>query len=263
MNLITRILFFLAFIPGLALAQTKDLTLDQLVKQKPETKLVHDYSGVLSPAQKDYLDKKLVTYDDSTSTQIAIVLVKKLGSNYSIEEAAVQMFRNWGIGSKKDNNGVLILAAIEDRKIKIEVGYGLEAEVTDYTSGQIIDSDIKPNFKAGNYYEGLDKATNSIIAAAAGKYKAPSGYNKRGKSGGSFIRLMVMIFIIFIILAVISKKGDGNGGMMSRRGYRDWTPPIIGNWGGGGSSGGGGGWSGGFGGFGGGSSGGGGASGDW
>jgi uncharacterized protein len=241
------------------------------IVKRPEdpNKLVHDYAGVLSPSQKQYLEDKLKRYDDSTSNNIAVVLVKTL-DGYSIEDAATELFRNWGIGQKKTNNGILLLAAINDKKIRIEAGYGLEGAVTDYIASEIIDNDIKPNFRAQNYYEGIESATNDIIKAAEGRYKAPEGYNKRGqKGGGSFVRLMVMMFIIFIILAVISRKGGGgnNGGMMSRRGYRDWTPPIIINWGGGGSSGGGGGWSGGggggFGGFGGGSSGGGGASGDW
>jgi uncharacterized protein len=260
----TYILLSLLFICGFAQAQNGKVTIEQLLQQRPETKLVHDYTGVLSPTQKEYLEKKLVAYDDSTSTQISIVLVGNLG-NYSIEDAAVELYRKWGLGSKKNNNGVLLLAAINDRKIKIEVGYGLEGSIPDYTASEIIANDIKPNFRAGKYYEGLDQATNNIIAAAADKYKAPDNYNKRGQGKGSFLRLMVMIFIIFIILSIISRKGGGGGGMMSRRGYRDWSPPVIIDWGGRGSSGGGGGggWSGGFGGFGGGSSGGGGASGDW
>jgi uncharacterized protein len=247
----------------LAFAPVNGQGLKELINKRPEQKLVHDYAGVLNEYEKQTLEQKLYRFDDTTSTQIAVVLVKKL-DGYSIEDAATELFRKWGIGNKKTNNGILLLAAIEDRKVRIEVGYGLEGAVSDYTAGEIIDNDIKPNFKAGQYYHGIDAAANSMIEAAKGRYKAPVGYDRRkNKTDGGFTKLMVMMFIIFIILVIISRKGGNNGGMMSRRGYTDWRPPVIIDWGG--SSSGGGGWSGGggFGGFGGGSSGGGGASGDW
>jgi uncharacterized protein len=263
MNFRKYILFLLVGFAVSARAQQNYTGIEDLLKQRPDKKLVHDYTGKLSPTQVDHLEKKLVAYDDSTSTQIAVLLVPSL-NGYSIETAANEIYRKWGLGSKDNNNGALILAAINDRKIRIEVGYGLESSVTDYTCGEIIDNDIKPNFRANNYYQGLEQATDNIILAVAGKYKAPKGYHKNTGAPGGFLRLIILMFIIFIILVVISKRGGGGGGMLSRRGYRDWSPPvIIGDWG---NRGGGGGWSGGgggFGGFGGGSSGGGGASGDW
>jgi uncharacterized protein len=236
---------------------------DILPKPNPP-KLVNDAAGVLSSEDIARLEAKLVAYDDSTSTQVAIVLIKTL-NDYPIEEYALKLFRAWGIGNKKTNNGVLIIAAIEDRKIRIEVGYGLEGAVPDIIANQIIRSDIQPNFRSGNYYEGLAAASESIIKAAAGEYKAPEGYNKGRKGGGGNILGIIIICIIIIIVLSNSNRGGG-GGFMSRRGYRGGFGPIIfpGGFGGGG---GGGGWSGGggggFGGFGGGSSGGGGASGGW
>jgi uncharacterized protein len=141
----------------------------------------------------------------------------------------------------------------------------LEGAIPDITAKQIIDNDIIPNFKANDIYRGLDEGTDDLMRAAAGEYKAPAGYNKRGKGeGGSGIVLAIIIFIIIMI--IISRSGRGGGGMMSRRGYRGWNSPVWwlptggsgGGWSGGGSSGGGG-----FGGFGGGSFGGGGAGGSW
>lgn len=240
----------------------------QNIPAKPQPpRLVNDFAGVLSAEQESALENKLVAYDDSTSSQIAVVLLKTL-DDYPIEEFSVKLYRDWGIGNKKTNNGVLILAAIEDRKIRIEVGYGLEGAVPDIIANSIITNDIAPSFRSGNYYEGLDKATSSIILAAAGEYKAPENYRDRNNTGKKFpVGLLIVLLVIIIIIN--RKNRGGGGGFMSRRGFGPIFFPTGGGfgrgWGGGGFSGGGG-WSGGgggFGGFGGGSSGGGGASGSW
>lgn len=226
-------------------------------------KLVNDLADVLSPEQEATLERKLVAYDDSTSNQVTVLTIKTL-DDYPIEEYALKVLRDWGIGNQQHNNGVLILAVIEDRKIRIKTGYGLEGAIPDIIANNIIANDIVPAFRSENYYEGLDKATSSIIAAAAGEYQAPDGYRDRGKKTG--IPIGAIIFIIILIILFSNRRGGG-GGFMSRRGFG----PVIfpGGFGGGGSSwgGSGGGWSGGggggFGGFGGGSGGGGGASGSW
>lgn len=236
----------------------------QEIPARPDPpRLVNDIAGVLSSEDEAALERKLVAYDDSTSTQIAVLLVRTL-NDYPIEEYALQVYRNWGIGNKSTNNGALIVAAIDDRKIRIETGYGLEGAVPDIIANNIITNDIGPSFRAGQYYEGLDKATTSIIAAAAGEYKAPDNYRDRGQKRGFPIGFIIVLIILVIIFS--GRNRGGGGGFMSRRGFG----PVIfpGGFGGGGSSwgGGGGGWSGGgggFGGFGGGSSGGGGASGSW
>jgi uncharacterized protein len=234
-------------------------------------RLVNDLAGVLSASEAQQLEQQLVAYDDSTSNQIAIVTVKTL-DDYPIEEYALKILRDWGVGNKKTNNGVVILAAIDDHKIRIEVGYGLEGAIPDITANHIIQNDIAPNFRSGDYYEGLSKAANSIIKAAAGEYKAPEGYrSNKGRRGGIPVGLIIFAVIMIIIFAGRG-RGGGGGGFMSRRGSGWLAPFILGNmigrsssgWG----SGGGGGWSGGgggggFGGFGGGSGGGGGASGSW
>jgi uncharacterized protein len=235
-------------------------TLAQNIPKRPEPpRLVNDLAGVLSAEQESALERKLVAYDDSTSNQVAVVLVSTL-NEYPIEEYSLKLFRDWGIGNQKNNNGILILAAIDDRKIRIEVGYGLEGAVPDITANTIIANDIVPAFRGGDYYDGIDKATTSVIAAAAGEYQAPANYSDRGKKGGRF-PLGLVIALIIIILIINKRNRGGGGGFMSRRGFG----PIFFPTGGGGWSGGGGGWSGGggFGGFGGGSSGGGGASGSW
>lgn len=253
MKFLHRIIFCcLLFVPFALIGQK--------IPGKPNPpKLVNDLAGVLSDGEVATLEKKLVAYDDSTSNQIAVVIVETL-DDYPIEEYALKLFREWGIGNRETNNGVLLLVASKDRSVRIEPGYGLEGAIPDITATQIINSDIVPAFRGGNYYEGLDKATNSIMAAAAGEYTPPEGYGSRGMEKGFPIGLIILIIILVIIM---SNNKRGGGGFMSRRGFG----PVIfpGGFGGGGSSwgGGGGGFGGGFGGFGGGSSGGGGASGRW
>jgi len=249
-------------------------TAQNIPKRPNPPKLVNDFANVLTPDEERRLEQQLVAYDDSTSNQIAIVTLQTL-NDYPIEEFALRLFRDWGIGNKSTNNGVLILAVMgeNERKLRIEVGYGLEGAIPDITASHIIQNDLVPNFRSKDYYEGFSRAAASIIKAAAGEYKAPAGYNKRGKSGRSF-PLGLIIFIVIMVVLFSGGGRGGGGGFMSRRGS-GWLGPFIigsmmgrssGGWGGGGSwGGGGGGWSGGggFGGFGGGSSGGGGASGSW
>jgi uncharacterized protein len=232
-----------------------------IAKPVPQ-RLVVDNANILSSSEQETLERKLVALDDSTSNQIAILTVKSLNGE-SIEDVANATFREWGIGNKKTKNGVLVLVAIEDRKIRIEVGYGLEGAIPDITANDIIDNDIKPNFKQGNYFDGLNAAVDNLSKAAAGEYHVAREKKAIKGNGGSGTILGLIIIVIIII--VLSSRGGGSGG----RGGDFITPFIIGSMLGG-VRGGGGGWSdgggdsgGGFGGFGGGDSGGGGASGSW
>jgi len=217
-------------------------------------KLVNDYTNTLTEQQKEALEAKLYQYDDSTSNQITVVIVEST-DNYSVEDAAIELGRKWGVGSKEFNNGVVILVAKGDRKVTIQAGYGLEGAISDLVAKSIIDNEVTPNFKEGNYYRGLDEATDNIIKAAEGRYKAPTNYGNKKKKGGS---ISTIIFIIIILIVIFSGAGPGGGTYVSRGGFGGWSGGGGSGWsGGGGSSGGG------FGGFGGGSFGGGGASGSW
>ena len=219
-----------------------------IAKPNPAT-LVTDVAGVLTPEQKQALENKLVAIDDSSSNQIAVVIIPSL-DGYPKEEYATKLFRDWGIGGKK-NNGILLLIAINDREIRIEVGYGLEGAIPDITALNIIDNDIKPAFKAGNYYEGIDQATDNIAKAAVGEYKEARPKKTRSKSKGSGGLFLIILIIIFVVL----RNGGGGGSNIGRGGFSDVaTGMLLGSLLGGG---------GGFGGFGGGSSGGGGAGGSW
>src|SRR5580692_4337684 len=160
------------------------VTYGQQVPPKPNPpRLVNDLANVMTPDQVAALERKLVAYDDSSSVQIAIVTVPTTG-DYSIEDYALKVLRDWGIGNKKNNNGVVVLAAIQDHKVTISTGYGLEGAIPDITAKSIIDNSMVANIKGGsddNYYRGLDGAVDDLIKAAAGEYKAPQGYAQRGR----------------------------------------------------------------------------------
>jgi len=230
-------------------------------------RLVNDFAHALTADQIADLENKLVAYDDTTSVQIAVVTVPTTG-DYEIGDYALKILRDWKIGNKQTNNGLLILAAINDHKVYIATGYGMEGVVPDITAKQIIDNEILPNFRSNNYYRGFDLAADAIIKASHGEYKAPEGYNQRGRKGkgGGGSVFGIILFVIIIIVLASRGGGRGGGGLMSRSGV---LPFILGSMigsagrGGGWSGGGGGGGGGGFGGFGGGSGGGGGAGGSW
>ena len=209
----------LLLIPVLLFSLLSFGQMEKIIKTPPNpAKLVNDYSGTLTPEQVTALENKLVRYDDSTSNQFAVVLVKST-DGYSIEDAAMEIGRNWGVGNKDFNNGLVILIATEDRKMTIQVGYGLEGAITDLQSKSIIDHSFTPNFKAGNYYRGIDEGVDDLIQAAEGRYKAPAGYGS--KKSGKVPGIGTIIFII-IVLIIIFGSGRGGGTYVSRGGYRGW-----------------------------------------
>ncbi|HWB92347.1 MAG TPA: TPM domain-containing protein [Puia sp.] len=254
----------------------------QDIPPKPDPpRRVNDLAHVMTPDQVETLEQKLIAFNDSTTSDIVVVTVPDIG-NSSIEDYALKILRMWGVGDKKNNNGIVILADIKDHQVYIAIGYGLEGAIPDITAKEIVDNEIIPNFKAGgndNYYRGFDQATNALIRAAAGQYKAPEGYAQRHRrsrgGGGNAIGFFVIIIIIIVI--IFRRRGGGGGGGGGYFGGGGWLPFFLGTmvgrgmggggWGGGGGGwsggGSGGGWGGGGGDFGGGSGGGGGAGGSW
>lgn len=221
-------------------------------------RLVNDYAAVLSAEEVNALESKLVSYNDSTSTQLSIVIVKSL-EGYDVSDYAVRLANSWGIGKSDKNNGALILVSMDEKKMSIQTGYGLEGVLPDAICKRIIENEMKPSFKQGDYYSGFDLATTAIFKFAAGEYKADHYKNKKSKLP---VGLILILFIAFIALISRSKRYqtiDGKG----VRGGGGFFPPFIGGGFGGGGFGGGSSGGGGFGGFGGGSFGGGGASGGW
>ncbi|MEO6283781.1 MAG: TPM domain-containing protein [Dyadobacter sp.] len=237
----------------------------QDVPPKPNPpKLVNDFANQLSEGEKAQLEQKLVAYNDSTSSQIVIVIVPTTG-DYPIADYAFKVGREWGVGQKGKDNGIVLLWAPTDRKIFIATGGGLEGAVPDAIAKRIISQVITPQFKNGQFSQGLNDGVDAIFKYATGEYKADP---KEDSGDGSFppTLIFLIIFVVIMIIMFRNRKGGGGGG------FGNFGGPIIwpytthsgrgsssGNWGGGF----GGGDGGGFGGFGGGSFGGGGAGGDY
>jgi len=222
-------------------------------------RLVNDFTNTLSGGELNALEQKLVAYNDSTSTQIAVVIIPTT-DGADIGQYTIELFNKWEIGNKQKDNGVLINVAKNDRKVFIVTGRGVEEYLPDAICKRIVTNKIVPNFKQGNYYGGLNDAVDEMISRLSGNFSNDNTDDAEG------IPLWVIVLIIIIVLFVLPNMfGGGGGTTYSRRGYNTWgSGPMMG---GGGWSSGGGGWSsgssGGFGGFGGGSSGGGGAGGSW
>ncbi|KAE9530415.1 TPM domain-containing protein [Testudinibacter aquarius] len=230
---------------------------------------VSDYTNVLTAAQQNALENKLAAYGKQTSSQIALVILPTVGDN-EIAEFAFALVDKWGIGRKGLNNGVLMLIALNDRKIFIAPGQGLEGALPDALLSQLIRNEITPYFKQNNYYQGINNGLDSIIAASKGEY-APQPV-EQGNLQDLIPVGFVILFILFVVVNRIANNyvtptnnhTIGRNGQVLRR-SRNRSGGGFGGFGGGfgGGSGSGGGFGGGGGGFGGGSSGGGGAGGSW
>jgi uncharacterized protein len=224
----------------------------QDVPDQPEG-FVTDLAGVLDASQKRSLEGFLSDFNVQTTNEIGVLIVDTTGGA-SISRFAVQVAERWSVGKRGIDNGVLFVVAIQDRKMSIQVGYGLEGDLTDLESSYII-QDVVPYFRGGRFYEGIVVAVKAIQNAIAADYVPQSG-RLSGEPGSSpGISMCYVVFLIFFFFGPM---------LFLRRGF-GFFPIFIGGgrWhssGGGGFSGGGGG---GFGGFGGGGFGGGGASGGW
>ena len=230
----------------------------------PLTGRVVDDAGILDPATKEALERKLADFEAKTTGQFVVVALKSLQGT-SIEDYGYQLGRHWGIGQKDKNSGVLLIVAPNERKVRIEVGYGLEGDLTDAVSKLIIENAILPRFKAGDYAGGITRGVDDIIQVLTvdpeeWKQRAQQRSDHRALS----VDLIIFALLLFVFFYVWRRMSRQNRAYPpgSRRG--GWSGPIVvpGSWGGGssGSS-----WSGSGGGFsgGGGSFGGGGASGSW
>jgi len=239
------------------------LTFAQYPERPNPPKLVNDFSDILSAEEEQLLENKLVAFDDSTSIQIAIILIPNSGGE-PIGDFATELGHRWQIGAKGRDNGIIIIATTNNtdgnkRELFVATGYGVEQYINDAKAGDIVQFDLIPNFKNKNYYEGLNKASSHIMEMLKGTFK---GFAKTKRNrGGGIPSWVIVIIIIGVVLLASRFKGGGNGGYR-----RTFGGPFIGGgfggFGGGGFGGGSSG-GGGFGGFGGGNFGGGGAGGSW
>lgn len=242
-------------------------------KENPDA--VYDYINLLTASQKSNLERKLIKYSDTTSTQIVVAIINSTNGE-NINYLGAQWGQKWGIGQAKEDNGVLILLAKDDRRIAINTGYGVEHLLTDAMSKRIIERDIIPYFKQNDYPGGLNRGVDAVFEVMNGEYQ---GTRQSNQSEFPIGLIFILIFIFIIILISISKNRRGGGGnrgnrsagsdlleaiILSNMGRGNYRRSSSSGWGGSSGGGFGSGGGGGFGGgFGGGGFGGGGASGGW
>lgn len=187
-------------------------TYAQLAIPPLDNRRVHDDAGVLSPQTVQTLEMQLKLHEDSTGNQIAILIINSLNGE-AIEDYSLRVAEQWKLGKEKNDNGVLLLIAKEDRKMRIEVGQGLEGVLTDALSNQIIRNEMVPKFRQENYDGGVLLAVNSIVQAIAGEYVAGAADNV-GSGMGITERIFTGLFIFGILgiftLAGLSAKGGSS-----------------------------------------------------
>lgn len=216
---------------------------------------VVDAAGILKPEDRASLEAKLKAYEEKTSDQVVVATIPSL-QDRTVEDYANRLFRAWKLGQAKTNNGALLLVAPNERKVRIEVGYGLEGALTDALSKVIITTAIAPRFKTGDYAGGINAGVDAMLSILAGDAEE---WQRRGKvrsdeaDPGQVIVFIILFFIIVLVVYRMNRGGRGGGGFVILPGPSSggWSGGVSGGFDGGGFSGGGG------------SSGGGGASGDW
>ncbi len=159
----------------------------------PTSSPIVDQTNTLIPSQISILSKTIAAERTASSNQIAVLMVSSL-EGQSIEDFSIAVARSWGIGTKEKSNGVLLVIAKDDRKIRIEVGYGLEGALTDAQAGRIIKNDITPDFKKGDYYGGISSGVTKIIQSIHGEYV--SSYTASDDGIGNYVDLL--FFLLFI-----------------------------------------------------------------
>lgn len=224
----------------------------------------NDYAGVVSSGTARQLNDRLRQFERDSSNQIVVAIFRRMETESSIEDYSQRIFESWKVGQAKLNNGAVLFVFVQDHKMRIHTGYGLEGALPDILCSQIMRNEIQPRFKAGDYDGGLSAGVDAMIKATRGEYKGTGKIHSDddGQFGGAMI--VLGIIVLFIVFTVVRAARRGMVYSSSGRGYSSgWGG---GSWssggGGGGFSSSGGGDSGGFSG-GGGSSGGGGASGSW
>ncbi|MDD4902854.1 MAG: TPM domain-containing protein [Patescibacteria group bacterium] len=167
---------------------------------------VNDFANMMSPGAKQALEQKLVQFEKDTTNEISVVTINNLGGD-TIENFAVKLFADWKIGKAKNDNGVLLLVSKEERKTKIEVGYGLEGALTDAQSFWILENTVKPAFRQNDFDGGITNAVNKIIAATKGEYIPSQKPNAAGSwSLKSIENILGLAFLVFIWLGSVLSR---------------------------------------------------------
>ena len=216
----------------------------------------NDYARVTSTETAESLNRRLEQFERDSSSQILVAIFPSLPPNAALEDYTLRLAEAWKPGLKTKDNGAVLFVFINDRRLRIEVGYGLEGVIPDSIAKRIIEDEIRPHFASRDFDGGLTSGVNALLQAARGEYKGTGRTQGDRRSGKPKIPggLVTVLFVLFVLFMVTRRRGT----VFNRSGRTSWG----GGWGGGGWSSGGGGSSGGFSG-GGGGFGGGGASGSW
>src|SRR4051794_13904277 len=186
---------FLATCACLAIAAAQEeLPTDRLLRSLQPTADVNDFAGILTPAQRDALEARGKELREKTGAQLAVVTLKSLEGG-QIDDFAVKLFKQWGIGQKDQKNGILLLVAIDDRKARIEVGYGLEPILPDALAGRILNEQLFPAFKQKRYAEGLTAAVDRIAQIIEKNEPAPAHLRRGGQDDALMMAVMLALFV--------------------------------------------------------------------
>ncbi len=227
----------------------------------PPDRRINDYAGALAPADRDRLEQALIAREATSRNQVVVAIFRSLEGE-SLEGYSIRLAQAWRIGQKGLDNGVIFLVFLDDRKMRIEVGYGLEANLTDAISSSILRDVVAPRFREGRVADGIGAGLDAIDRALAGTYQRPPASSARRQDDFGWRQILALVFVGLLLFALVQNRMQRAA--LRRHGWTGgsagWGGPFAGGgWGGGSggggfSSGGGGGFSGGGGGFGGGGS---------
>ncbi len=199
----------------------------------------NDAAGIVSPTVADQLNRQLEQFERDTSNQIVVAIFPKMQSDSSVEDYTVRVAQAWGVGQKDKKNGAVLFAFMQEHQLFIQVGYGLEGALPDGVCHLIIDNELKPRFRAGDYAGGLKAAVNAMIAATRGEYHGTGRTNADKATGIGGWPIFAGFFIILIVLSMVSRFQQRSA-VYQRSGGRRFSPTGPSFWLGGGGFGGGG-----------------------
>lgn len=174
---------------------------------------VNDYAHILSDDAERQLEAALQAFEESDTTQIVVLTVSSLEGE-AIEDFSIRVADTWKIGQKKIDNGAILLIAPKERKLRIEVGYGLEGKLTDLVAGRIIREVIAPAFKSGNFDRGVAAGVGAMMAAVKGEYMAPDGRSRKDAGNPLLLPLIAFLFIVTSLGRLRRPLGAVAGGIL-------------------------------------------------
>jgi uncharacterized protein len=204
------------------------------------SRYVSDAAGVLSPQVAAALNARLETFERETSNQVIVATFPRIPDDYAFEDFTQRTAEAWGVGQGKDDNGVVLFVFPNDRKMRIEVGYGLEGVLPDIVAKRIIENELVPAFRAGDFDQGISRGVNAILQATRGEYRGSGRTNADTAEGADGTWLIFLFFILVLVIIVAANQNAvRRGTFYGPRGRRTvWTPPIGGGWTSGGGGGG-------------------------